>query len=84
MSREIELLRQASIEIKSLRRQNEIMTTRLTMFDQVMSLFNADSPNRNGMSMMPDVTWEIDKVVETFNTGEKKSDTAELKQKDRI
>lgn len=39
MTNETELLKRASNEIKSLRSQNEIMSARLQMFDQMMLVF---------------------------------------------
>lgn len=62
MEKQTELLKNAMSEIKSLRRQNEIKSARLDMFDSVMSLLNSRIETRpQGMS--PDLVWEIEKFV---------------------
>ena len=59
-----ELLQLASSEIKSLRRQNEIMSARLDMFDNMMCILYATPGRENGKGMMhPDVVFEIEKVL---------------------
>jgi len=65
MNTEIQLLQEASAEIKTLRRQNELMAARLEVFDTMMRLFHT-SPNygNNGM-MHPDIVYQIDKHIES-------------------
>jgi len=62
MKEEIELLKQASGEIKQLRKENELMGARLDMFDKMMTLFHTE-PNRRGKGMSPDLVFEIDKFI---------------------
>jgi hypothetical protein len=61
---EIYLLRQASIEIKRLRQQNQIMSARLEMFDQLMLLFHTQ-PNYPSQGMSPDIVYDIDKLLQS-------------------
>ncbi len=65
MSESIRLLKSAVNEIRQLRQQNQLMSVRLQMFDDVMTLLHADSGRRNGIAMSPDLTWEIEKFMET-------------------
>ena len=60
---EIDLMRAAAAEIRHLRNQNMIMSTRLNMYDQMMALFHAEVP-RNGVGMSEDIAWAIDKHIE--------------------
>lgn len=62
MSKEIQLLKEASLEIKSLRRQNELMRARLDMFDAVRQILHANVVYQ-GEGMSPDLAWAIDKHV---------------------
>lgn len=57
------LLTEAAGEIKALRRQNDIMSARLDMFDKMMKLFHA-APNygENGL-MSPDLVYSIEKYL---------------------
>ena len=59
MEKELQLLKSASIEIKNLRRSNDIMAARLDMFDSCMALYKTTTYNSCG-GMAPDITWEID------------------------
>jgi hypothetical protein len=61
-TQEIQLLKGASQQIKNLRRDNQLMSARLEMFDSMMLLFTSSPPGRNGM-MSPDITYDIDKLV---------------------
>jgi len=63
MEREIELLKQATSEIKRLRSQNELMTARLDMFDSMMAVLHTDVA-RKSQGMSPDLVWEIEKFIE--------------------
>ena len=70
-SEEMFLLKQASLEIKTLRTQNERMGLRLRMFDEVMSLVNVYPSGRDGMSMMAkgtDIAWSIDRFLDRPKT----------------
>lgn len=57
-----DLLKRASIEIKSLRQQNQIMAARLQVYDEMMQMFRASPPNQT-MGYSPDITYEIDKAI---------------------
>jgi hypothetical protein len=61
---ELVLLFQASQEIKKLRRENELMSARLNMFDTITKMLHTNFEQRNG-GMTPDLVWEIDKFVES-------------------
>lgn len=62
MSEEIQMLKEATFEIKSLRRQNELMRARLDMFDAMNAILHTHVASRNeGMS--PDLVWQIEKYV---------------------
>ncbi len=61
-SEEIQMLKEATFEIKSLRRQNELMRARLDMFDAMNAILHTQVASRNeGMS--PDLVWQIEKYV---------------------
>lgn len=62
-SQEINLLTNASSEIKQLRRINELQSARLNMFDSVMLLLNSNL-DRGGMAHSPDIVSEIDRFIE--------------------
>lgn len=63
MTPELQLLREASNEIKSLRGQNNLMGARLDMFDKCILLLTANiQDNRTGMG--EDLVWKIDKFIE--------------------
>lgn len=65
MDNEIQLLKEAAIEIKMLRRQNEIMSARLGVFDDLMSMLNT-SPAYKTQGMSPDVVYAIERAVSNF------------------
>lgn len=58
----IDTLKHADREIKSLRKQNELMAARLGVFDSMVSLLNARVDYR-GEGISPDVCLEIDKLL---------------------
>lgn len=58
-----ELLQRASIEIKGLRSQNQLMAARLEVFDSMMLLFTS-TPAYRGGGMSPDIVYEIDNAIE--------------------
>jgi hypothetical protein len=62
MNEELDLLKSASNEIKTLRQQNQNMATRLQMFDDMMLVFRS-TQNFQSQGMSPDVAWAIDKYV---------------------
>jgi len=64
MKEELQLLQQASNEIKHLRSKNELMKARLDMFDSVMSILHTEVAQKN-QGMSPDLVFEIDKFIET-------------------
>lgn len=62
------LLEHASNEIKHLRRQNELMSARLGMFDDMMRLLHSNLNYDNSGMMSPDWVYEIDKYLESQKT----------------
>lgn len=58
----IRFLKEATFEIRNLRRKNELMGARLDMFDSVMALLHTPIAQRGG-GMSPDLCSEIDKFV---------------------
>jgi len=60
------LLKQAVVEIKQLRRQNELQSARLQMFDAIQVMLHTE-PKYPSQGMSPDLTWEIEKFVEGNN-----------------
>lgn len=60
MSEEQQMLQQAASEIKSLRRQNELMAARLEVFDKCMLLLHTP-PAYPSQGMSPDLVWQIEK-----------------------
>ncbi len=58
------LLTQAVFEIKSLRRQNELMKARLDMFDAVNCMLHTRAVS-NSVGMSPDVVHVIEKFIST-------------------
>lgn len=57
------LLRSVS-EIKSLRKDNQLMAARLDMFDKMMLLFHTP-PNYQSQGMTEDVCYQIEKLIES-------------------
>lgn len=62
-SQEINTLTEAALEIKNLRKSNELMAARLDVFDSMVSIFKA-TPSSNGYGMAPDVLFDIDRMIE--------------------
>ena len=60
---EINLLEEASAEIKYLRKRNEIMSVRLEMFDKVYSLVNTHSLGGQMQECGEDYLQGIDRLV---------------------
>lgn len=58
------LLQDSVIEIRNLRAQNNHMSARLQMFDDLMLMFRT-SPAYGGMQMSPDIAREIEKHLES-------------------
>jgi len=68
MTTEQQLLQSAVSEIRSLRKQNELMSARLEVFDNIMRMFHT-SPNWGNSGMMhPDIVYEIEKYIESKGT----------------
>lgn len=67
LRKEFSLLQDASNEIKSLRRQNELMSARLSMFDDMMLMFRSE-PRYSSQGMSPDLVWAIDKFLNEEKT----------------
>lgn len=68
MKKELQLLQQASNEIKTLRKKNELMNARLDMFDSIMAILNTEIARKNKGMMHPDLVYEIDKLIEDNET----------------
>jgi hypothetical protein len=66
MTTETGLLQDAVREITFLRKENEIMRTRLDMFDSMMLVLTA-SVTHQSIGMSPDIVWEIEKFIESQN-----------------
>jgi len=60
---EKELLQRALSEINGLRKQNELMTARLDMFDAVMSALHGKPAYHDSGAMAPDIAHEIEKYL---------------------
>lgn len=62
MTKQFELLKDASNEIKALRSHNNLMAAKLDMFDKCILLLTANiQSSQQGMS--PDLVWEIDRFI---------------------
>lgn len=62
MKEELQMLKEATFEIKSLRRQNELMRARLDMFDAMNAILHTQVASQSqGMSL--DLVWKIEKFV---------------------
>jgi hypothetical protein len=62
MTEEQQLLQSASIEIKQLRNENQLMSARLDTFDSIMLLFRTE-PNYGNRGMTEDLVWKIEKYL---------------------
>lgn len=69
MTQEQLLLKSAAVEITSLRRQNELMSARLDMFDKCMILLHT-TPAYPSQGMSVDIVWEIEKHLKETYKGE--------------
>lgn len=58
-----QLLRQAQQELLRLRRQNEIQSAKLHVFDQMLLLFHS-RPNYPTSAGEPDLSWQIDQMLQ--------------------
>jgi hypothetical protein len=63
MKEETQMLREAATEIKTLRRQNEIMSARLDVFDSMMAVLHTPIATKS-QGMSPDLVWEIEKYLD--------------------
>lgn len=54
-----ELLERALLEIRTLRRQNELMQARLSMFDDVMSALHGKPATHSMGAISPDIEYDI-------------------------
>ena len=57
------LLSQSIGEIKSLRRSNELMSARLQMFDDMMSVLHGQAGFRDRGGMSPDVVFDLEAAL---------------------
>lgn len=62
MEQELELLKRATNEIKMLRNQNQQLSARLEIYDNMINLFRAHPGYGNGI-MAPDLLWEIERHI---------------------
>lgn len=62
-----QLLQQASDEIKQLRYENQMMSARLEVFDNVMLLFKS-YPRETGIIAKPDICYDIKKYLDHAET----------------
>jgi len=62
MTQEQQMLQEAANEIKSLRKKNELMATRLEVFDKCMLLFHT-TPAYPLQVMSPDLLFQIEKYL---------------------
>lgn len=72
MPEEIELLKQAASEIKSLRRKNELMEARLDMFDTINMMLHSQPATRS-VGMSEDLVWTIEKFILSKDAPDKSS-----------
>jgi hypothetical protein len=61
--------RKCKEEIKTLRRQNELMAVPLNMADRILNAVNSHRPLPSGSGMSEDIIWQIEKT-ENFLEGE--------------
>lgn len=66
MTTETQLLQEAVLEIKSLRKKNELMQARLDMFDTINAMLHTDIA-RQSLGMSPDLVWNIEKFLYSKN-----------------
>lgn len=64
MTQERQMLQEAANEIKSLRRQNELMAARLEVFDKCMLLLHTPPAYQAQGGMHPDLVWKIEKHLD--------------------
>lgn len=57
------MLQEAANEIRSLRRQNEIMSARLDVFDSMMAVLHTPIAVKS-QGMSPDLVWKIEKYLQ--------------------
>lgn len=63
MEDELIMLREAANEIRSLRRQNELMSARLDVFDSMMAVLHTPIATKS-QGMSPDLVWKIEKYLD--------------------
>jgi hypothetical protein len=63
MEEELQMLREAANEIRSLRRQNELMSARLDVFDSMMAVLHTPIATKS-QGMSPDLVWKIEKYLD--------------------
>jgi hypothetical protein len=64
MMDELELLKQAASELRSLRNQNQLMSARLEMFDSLMAVLHTNIATKS-QGMSPDIVWAIEKFIDS-------------------
>jgi len=62
MKEELQMLKEATFEIKNLRRQNELMRARLDMFDAMNAILHTQVASQS-QGMSPDLVWQIEKFI---------------------
>lgn len=63
MDEQLQMLREAANEIKTLRRQNELMSARLDVFDSMMAVLHTPIAKKS-QGMSPDLVWQIEKYLD--------------------
>lgn len=63
MEKSIELLKESIFEIKKLRRQNELMSARLQMFDSINNMLHVQMPNQN-ILCSPDIVLMVENYID--------------------
>lgn len=71
MQEDIRLTTEALNEIRHLRRQNELMSARLDMWDSMMTLLHSQPPNRSVGMIHPDLVNQLEEYINARNLTEK-------------
>lgn len=70
MEKSIQLLKDAAFEIQILRRQNELMSARLEMFDSINAILHTEVAHKS-QGFSPDLVHEIDKFISSVDGNQK-------------
>lgn len=64
------MFQEAVNEIRSLRRQNELLSAKVDVFDSIMQVLHT-SPATKNVGMSPDVAWQIEKHLNNWRQEER-------------